>query len=234
MKQWCKMLNKNITFKIAVDTAPVLERALAVKSGMGFIGKNTNCISPEKGSWFFIAEVGVDILLPHSSPINMGCRDCRLCLDNCPTGALVEPYTLDAGKCLSYLTIEHKGVIPEKYYSLIGNRIFGCDRCQEVCPYNKKPSVEAFLRQSPMIPSLSLDDVWECYTNEKFKNKFRNSPIKRLGRLGLWRNAAIVAGNIKDFNSIPVLKMILKNESDAGLCSAACWALDSISVARDS
>ena len=231
MKKFSENLGTEIKYKVVVDTAPVLERAIAVKSGIGFIGKNTNCISPQYGSWFFLAEVGVNISLPSTSSIQRDCGDCNLCIEHCPTGALVEPYKLDAGKCLSYLTIEYKGFIPEKYYSLMGNRIFGCDKCQEICPYNKKDSIKTFLGELPLIPDavISLNDIWECDTDEKFRNRFQNSPIKRAGRMGLWRNAAIVAGNINHIESIPILKRILNNESDEGLCSASAWALKNMS-----
>ena len=171
-----------------VDSAPVLERAWAVRSGLGWRGRNTNLLTRE-GSFFFIGELIVDIELPPDTPVREQCGDCRLCLDACPTGALVAPYTLDAGKCISYLTVEYKGELPSEIKGKMFNRVFGCDICQDVCPWNKKTAAhnDPLLEPDPRVIEMTSED-WYGMGEEFFNRVFRNSTLQRCGYQHLKRN----------------------------------------------
>jgi epoxyqueuosine reductase len=189
-----------------VDSGPVLERDFAGVAGLGWIGKNTHLISPNRGSWFFLGELFVDLPLAYDRPIRDRCGQCDLCLKACPTNAFVGPYVLDARRCISYLTIELKGAMPRHLRPLVGNHIFGCDICQEVCPYNVKAqaTAEAGFRPRPglyapqLIPLLSLTDA-------EFRQRFRDSPILRAKRRGFLRNVAVALGNLKSQEAVPAL-----------------------------
>lgn len=175
-----------------VDHGPLLERAFAQRAGLGFIGKNTNLITPEYGSWVFLAEVVTDLELAIDSPAIPECGACRICIDACPTGALTDPYRLDARRCLSYLTIESKGPIPEPLLPRLEGWLFGCDICQEVCPYNDDRPVTDEPRLAPSRgagPSLPIDEALAIKTNGGFEKKFEGSPLLRMKRSGLIRNA---------------------------------------------
>ncbi len=190
------------------DTGPVLERELAARGGLGFIGKNTCLINPARGSYFFLGEIILDLPLPFDAPPPRGtCGNCTRCLDACPTDALIEPYLLDSNLCISYLTIELKGEIPLHLRPKLGNRIFGCDICQEVCPYNRRfaiptddPAFRATLNRMapPLLDLIALDD-------EAFRERFRGSPIKRTKRRGFLRNVAVALGNWGNPAAIPAL-----------------------------
>jgi len=175
-----------------VDHGPLLERAFAERAGLGFIGKNTNLITPEYGSWVFLAEVVTDLKLAEDPPAPPGCGTCRLCLDACPTGALTEAYRLDARRCISYLTIENKGPIPEAYLPEMEGWIFGCDICQEVCPYNWKPiptNEPRLASKQGSGPLLSIDKIRAISDNRTFKEAFAQTPLVRAKLKGLVRNA---------------------------------------------
>jgi len=214
--------------KAFVDSGPVLERDFAGLAGVGWIGKNTHLISPERGSWFFLGELFVSIPLAYDRPIPDRCGKCDLCLKACPTGAFAGPYVLDARRCISYLTIELKGFIPRHLRPLIGNHIFGCDICQEICPYNVKarPTVEK--RYAPrkelytpdLIPLLSLDE-------EEFRRRFRGSPILRAKRRGLLRNVAVALGNTKNSEAVPALARVL-DDRETLVRGHVAWALGQI------
>lgn len=212
-----------------VDTAPILEREMAYNSHIGWFGKNTNIIHHEIGSWFFLAEILIDIELEYDeTPAKGGCGTCTRCIEACPTGALVAPYTLDARRCISYLTIEFKGSIPVELRSLLGNRIFGCDVCQEACPWNRKvkPTNEpAFLpRKNNTAPELlSLINL----NNAEFRAKFKNSPIKRSKRRGFSRNVAVALGNWGSDKAVPALSRALQDEEPL-IREHAAWALEQI------
>jgi epoxyqueuosine reductase len=211
-----------------VDSGPVLERDFAGVAGLGWIGKNTHLISPKKGSWFFLGELFLDLSLAYDRPLRDRCGKCNLCLTACPTGAFVGPYLLDARRCISYLTIELKGWMPRPLRPLVGNHVFGCDICQEVCPYNVKAQAtqEAAYLPRPglhapeLIPLLSLD-------KDEFRRRFRGSPIARAKRRGFLRNVAVALGNSKSREAIPALIHAL-NDEEPLVRGHAAWALGQI------
>lgn len=172
------------------DSAPVMERAWAVKAGLGWIGKNSNLLTPNLGSFVFIADLIVDVELQYDEPnLRNYCGSCNICVDQCPTGAIVEPKVIDSRKCISYLTIENKGEIPETFRGKTNNWIFGCDICQDVCPWNKKaiPTSEHRFYPSQELMEMNNED-WENLPQEKFDSFFRVSPISRAKLAGLNRN----------------------------------------------
>ena len=176
-------------FKSCCDTAPVMEKALAVRAGIGWIGKNTNLLTKETGSWLFLAEIFTDLELESDLPVPDFCGSCTLCLDNCPTNALVEPYILDSNLCISYLTIEHKGEFDENTPSLNG-WIYGCDICQEVCPWNNFQTETAEYAFQPSELGTELDvEFAGTISHDEFRAIFKGSPIKRTKPEGLRRNA---------------------------------------------
>jgi len=171
------------------DSAPVLDRTWARKSGLGWIGKNTNLIHKKLGSFVFIGELIINLELPGGEPVKEACGGCKRCIDACPTGALLAPYQLDANKCTSYLTIEHKGDIPDEFKGQFENWVFGCDICQEVCPWNWKarPTQEEAFQPRPDLLSLSHDQ-WFQLDEETYRETFRKSAVKRAKYAGLKRN----------------------------------------------
>lgn len=184
-------------FRAFVDSAPVLERAIAEQAGLGWIAKNTMLINEKAGSWFFLGEIYTDIPLPQDSPkIDKHCGSCRACLDVCPTQAFVAPFVLDARRCISYLTIEHAGSIDESLRPLIGNRIYGCDDCQLVCPWNKFAQITT---EDDFTPRHSLDDIeltaLFAWSEQTFEALTEGSPIRRIGYERWLRNIAIALGN---------------------------------------
>ena len=211
-----------------VDSGPVLERAFAGVAGLGWIGKNTHLISPKRGSWFFLGELFVDLPLAYDRPIRDRCGQCDLCLKACPTNAFIGAYVLDARRCISYLTIELKGGVPRHLRPLMGNHIFGCDICQEVCPYNVKAQATAEAAFGPrsgllapqLIPLLSLTDA-------DFRQRFRGSPIRRAKRRGFLRNVAVALGNLKSQEAVPGLVNAL-DDAEPLVRGHAAWALGEI------
>jgi len=180
-----------------VDSAPVLERAFAEKAGLGWIGKNAMLINSSMGSWFFLGELFTDLPLPIDPPqTTKHCGSCTACLDICPTNAFIGPYELDARKCISYLTIELKGSIPEPLRGLIGNRVFGCDDCQLICPWNKfaKPTDEKDFSPRHGLDNASMVDLF-LWTEDEFDTKTQGSPIRRIGYERWLRNLAVGIGN---------------------------------------
>jgi epoxyqueuosine reductase len=179
--------------KLYVDTGPVMEKAWAQRSGIGWIGKHTNVITKEFGSWVFLGEIIVDVELDYDEPFLDFCGSCRACIDACPTGAIVEEYVLDANKCISYLTIEHRGELAKELTTGFQNWVYGCDICQDVCPWNRfqqQTAEEAFqpreFNKAPVLQELST------MTQQEFTERFRKSPIKRTKHAGLTRNAKAI------------------------------------------
>jgi epoxyqueuosine reductase len=203
IKQKCKtfleILKKeigDIHGRCFVDSAPVLDKAWAQRSGLGWIGKNSNLINKNNGSFFFIAELIVDIKLEYDSPVKDFCGTCTKCIDACPTQAITEPYVVDGSKCISYFTIELKGNIPEEYKGTFGNWIFGCDICQDVCPWNRfsKPHKEPLFTNKQGFLDWE-EREWKDITEEIFNKTFKNSPVKRTGIKGLKRNLKFIEHN---------------------------------------
>jgi epoxyqueuosine reductase len=209
--------------KSYVDTGPILEKPLAEKAGLGWIGKHTNLLTEGVGSYYFLSEILVDVALPPSAVAEDHCGTCTACIDICPTGAIVAPYVLDARKCISYLTIELKGAIPHAYRKALGNRIYGCDDCQIVCPWNSyavatdEPAFQEREGVKSLIELMQLDD-------EGFRSRFRKSPVKRIKRRGLLRNVAVALGNSGQMEAVPVLTQAL-SDSEPLIRSHAVWAL---------
>ena len=185
-------LAPEVRCKAFVDTGPLLERALAQKAGLGFVGKNTMLITRGLGSWVFLAHVVTTLELPSDVPDRRTCGSCTLCIDACPTQALTEPYRLDARRCISYLTIESQSEIPQELRSHVGDWLFGCDVCQDVCPHNTRvpPTPIAEFQAEP--PDMKAEDILSIQNDAEFDRRFAGSPLKRAKRQGLQRNARAV------------------------------------------
>jgi len=218
--------------KIFVDTAPVMEKPLAAKAGLGWQGKHTNLVSREFGSWLFIGSIFTTAEIAPDEPEQDHCGACRRCLDVCPTNAFTAPYRIDARACISYLTIEHKGHIAPKFRAAMGNRIFGCDDCLAVCPWNKfahvahemKLSARAESDNPPLAELLLLD-------GDAFRARFRGTPIKRTGRDRFLRNVLIAAGNSGDEALVPLIEARLLDDSPL-VRAMAVWALSRLAPGR--
>lgn len=227
--------------RLFVDTGRMVDRAVAQRAGLGWYGKNTNILTKKWGSWIFLAEIVTNLPLQADEPLRANCGNCEICLHACPTGALPAPYTLDNRRCISYLTIELRGSIPLELRPLMGNLVFGCDICQQVCPVNIIAEKRLGLRDNPgsrliqvrpraefrpradtgsapeLIPLLSL-------TEEQFRERFRHSPIKRAKRRGLLRNVCVALGNIGDQRAVPALIDAL-HDAEPLVRGHAAWAL---------
>jgi epoxyqueuosine reductase len=218
-----------------VDSAPVLERGLAEKSGLGWIGKNTMLINSEAGSWFFLGEIFTDLPLPPDPPQqDMHCGTCTACLDDCPTGAIVAPHQVDARRCISYLTIELKGSIPLELRPLMGNRIYGCDDCQLVCPWNKfaTASAEEDFQPRNDLQSAQLLSLFE-WSEEEFLTRTEGSAIRRIGYQSWIRNIAVALGNAPfSDNIINALNNRMTDPSQV-IKEHVDWALNQQQAKRD-
>ena len=214
-------------YRAFVDSAPVLEKPIAEKAGLGWIGKNTNLINKNSGSYFFLGEIYTDFILPPDKTTGNHCGSCSACIDICPTNAIVAPYILDARKCISYLTIELKGAIPIEYREAIGNRIFGCDDCQIFCPWNKfaqKTSIEDFNPRSN-LDSIDLVEVF-LWNEELWKIKTEGSAIRRIG-YELWlRNIAVALGNAKTSEDVLSALKSRKNDKSELVKEHVMWAIN--------
>lgn len=210
------------------DTAPILERELAQRAGLGWIGKNSSLINPQFGSFFLLAELFIDEFIEPDPPFESNqCSTCSKCINACPTQCIQNDRTIDASRCLSYLSIENKGPIPPKLRPTIGTRIFGCDTCQTVCPWNGKIALEADQTLFPQYhdpDTLSLVKALEMDENA-FRERFRHTPVLRAKRKGFLRNVAVVLGNMADPATIPTLTNCLQNESESLVRTHAAWAL---------
>jgi epoxyqueuosine reductase len=211
--------------RLYVDTGPVVERAFAAAAGLGAWGKNTCLLHPRLGSWFFLGEIALELDLPADAPLPDMCGSCTACLDACPTGAFPAPYELDATRCISYLTIELKGAIPEDLRGGLGRHVFGCDVCQDVCPWNRRRRHYGPAAFGPR-DGLQAPDLLELagLDPEGFARRFRRSPVKRAKRRGLLRNVAVALGNTRNPRARPVLE-ILAGDADPLVAEHARWAL---------
>ncbi|WP_420407645.1 tRNA epoxyqueuosine(34) reductase QueG [Hoeflea sp.] len=216
--------------KVFVDTAPVMEKPLAEAAGLGWIGKHTNLVSRSHGSWLFLGSIFTTVELVPDTPETDHCGSCRACLAACPTEAFPAPYQIDARRCISYLTIENKGPIPREFREPMGNRIYGCDDCLAVCPWNKyarsasemKLTAREDLSAPPLADLLALDDAG-------FRAFFSGSPIKRIGRDRFLRNVIVAAGNSGDTDLVPGCEALLQDTSPL-VRGAAVWALSRLTA----
>lgn len=214
-------------FRAFVDSAPVLERAIARQAGLGWVGKHSLILNRRAGSWFFLGELFVDVPLPVDTPLDSEhCGRCTACLDICPTQAFVAPYVLDARRCISYLTIELKGPIPEALRPLIGNRVFGCDDCQIVCPWNRfaRPSEQSDFQPRHGLDNSSLAELF-LWSEEEFLQRTEGSPLRRAGYQRWLRNLAVGLGNAP--STIPVLQALRARQDDPSelVREHVAWAL---------
>jgi len=223
---------KGFEARVSVDSMPVFERAWAQRAGVGFIGKNACLIVPGVGSHAFLSCLVTTARLTPDEPIKERCGDCRACLDACPTQALVGPRELDARRCISYLTIENRGAIPEEHREAVGEWLFGCDVCQDVCPYNHgtPPPLSTTSEFAPgeRWGGVSAADVLSMREDD-FQSWARGSPLKRAGLDGLARNAAIVLGNHRDKHHLPVLSRAASHHGSPHVREAATWAIGQLS-----
>ncbi|WP_342077520.1 tRNA epoxyqueuosine(34) reductase QueG [Yoonia sp. SS1-5] len=211
--------------KVFVDTAPVMEKPLAQAAGLGWQGKHTNLLGRDLGSWFFLGAIFTTVALDPDTAEVTHCGNCTACLDICPTDAFPAPYRLDARRCISYLTIEHKGPVDPDLRGLMGNRIYGCDDCLAVCPWNKfaadardvRYAARDDLRAPPLADLVGLDDA-------QFRDRFSGSPIKRIGRNRFVRNVLYAIGNSADDRFLPLVSPLLEDD-DAAVADAASWAI---------
>lgn len=219
--------------KVFVDTAPLMEKPLAAKAGMGWQGKHTNLVSRELGSWLFLGVMLTDAVLVPDAPEVDHCGSCSACLDVCPTDAFVAPYQLDARKCISYLTIEHKGAIPTQYRAAMGNRIYGCDDCLAVCPWNKfaQVSSEAAFWARAELKGPSLEEL-AALDDAAFREVFSGSPIKRIGRDRFLRNVLVAIGNSGAAGLVEASVIPHLDDPDAAVRGMAVWALARLDLAR--
>ena len=222
----------DVQVKVFTDTAPVLEKPLAERAGLGWQGKHSNLVSREHGSWLFLGEIYTTLDLPPDAPGEDHCGSCNACQSACPTQAFPKPYVVDARRCISYLTIEHKGPVPDEFRKALGNRIYGCDDCLAVCPWNKFAAAaqanKAFLPRAELAAPrlaelLALDDAG-------FRKLFAGSPIKRIGRNRFVRNCLYAAGNSGDAElAVPVRALL--SDPDPMVAEAAQWASIELEVA---
>jgi epoxyqueuosine reductase len=219
-------LGRQVEARALVDTARIVDRAVAQRAGLGWYGKNTNLLNRERGSWILLGELLLDVELPPDEPVRTHCGTCERCMPACPTGALVAPGVLDNNRCISYLTIELRGPIPREMRPLVGDWVFGCDICQDVCPVNRKAAPgnhPEFASTAGIGSSPSLIELLDI-TEEEFRTRFRHSPIKRAKWAGLRRNVAVALGNIGDRAAIPALVCAINGEPPL-VRGHAAWAL---------
>jgi epoxyqueuosine reductase len=226
--------------RVYVDAGPILEREVAQRAGLGWFGKNTMLINTRRGSYFFLGEIVTNVALQPDEPAIGSCGTCTRCLDACPTGAIIEPYQLDARRCLSYLTIEIKGAIPEEFrpaLSEAGNRIFGCDICQECCPFNRPPATSRNPTLTPTTdPAYQPREVTSNSTlaelllmdEEEFRKKFKGSPVKRAKRRGLLRNVAVSLATSDDPEAERALRQAAETDPEPLVREHANWALQQL------
>lgn len=211
-----------------VDTGPLLERDLAQRAGVGFVGKHTNLISRKLGNWIFLSEIITTLEIEPDAPEKNHCGSCTRCLAACPTAAIIAPFQLDARRCISYLTIELKGSIPVEFRPAIGNRIYGCDDCLAVCPWNRFAQ-EGKMMRSHARPELATPDLLELLALDEagFKQRFRGTPMLRTKRRGLLRNVCVALGNVGDASALPALERA-SHDPEPLIAEHANWAIEQI------
>jgi epoxyqueuosine reductase len=232
LASWLAGEAAGVDCKVFVDTAPVMEKPLAEAAGIGWQGKHTNLVSRELGSWLFLGSLFTNLPLEPDAREENHCGSCHACLDVCPTQAFPEPYLLDARRCISYLTIEHKGHIPAEFRAAIGNRVYGCDDCLAVCPWNKfaQTSHEAKLQARADLVAPQIVD-WLRLDDTGFRALFAGSPIKRIGSARFLRNLLIAAGNSRDPALVPLIEARLEDDSPL-VRAMAVWALGKLAPTR--
>jgi epoxyqueuosine reductase len=224
--------SKGARTRVYTDTGPVLERELAARAGLGWFGKNTNLIGPRGNSWLLLGQVITDIDLPADEPVSDRCGSCTACIDACPTGAILEPYLVDSTRCISYLTIELRGAVPSSQRADLGDWVFGCDVCQEVCPWNRKtePVDDTAFLPARHLEEKSLADLVGL-DQQSYQETFRTSAMERPRRRGLVRNALIVAANARDGEALDAAEKKL-DDPDPVVRGAAAWALGRAGTGR--
>jgi epoxyqueuosine reductase len=214
-----RRLDESFGWRVCVDSTPLAERSFAAAAGLGWIGKNGCLIDRELGSWLLLAEIVTDLDLPPDDPVAELCGSCVRCLESCPTHAFVEPGVLDAERCLAYWTIESRGPLPHDVKEALGDRVFGCDVCQEACPWN---GVVTDAADSSNVPTRA---GWIAMGKGEWRRRFGASALNRAGRRGVQRNAAASAGAVRDSALLPAL-VAIRGAADRGLADAATWAAD--------
>ncbi|MGB2730255.1 MAG: tRNA epoxyqueuosine(34) reductase QueG [Methylovirgula sp.] len=232
LASWLAAQASDIDLRVFVDTAPVMEKPLAEAAGLGWQGKHTNLVSRASGSWLFLGSLFTNQPLAADAPEENHCGSCRACLDVCPTSAFPQPYLLDARRCISYLTIEHKGHIAAEFRAAIGNRVYGCDDCLAVCPWNKfaESAHEAKLKARADLLAPKIAD-WLGLDDASFRALFSGSPIKRIGIARFLRNLIVAAGNSGDPSLAPLIEARLEDASPL-VRAMAVWALGRLAPAR--
>lgn len=231
LHEWLEAeVGRPVSGKAYVDTGPILERDLARRAGLGWFGKNTMLIHPRLGSFFFLGAILVDLELTADAPFESEhCGTCTRCLDACPTQALVAPGVMDARRCISYLTIELKGAIPETLRSGLGDHVYGCDVCQDVCPWNVR--FARALDEPALAPRAEIDAVEMLALDDAgFRERYRGTAITRAKRRGLARNAAVVLGNRGDASALPMLERAASEDPDPVVREHAAWAIEAMAL----
>jgi epoxyqueuosine reductase len=220
-------VGRPVEARLLTDTARIVDRAVAARSGLGWYGKHTCIIVPGRGSWVMLGELLLDIEIPPDLPLAKDCGRCTICLDRCPTGAIVAPYTVDAPRCLSFQTIEQRGMIPREIRPLMGDWVFGCDVCQEVCPYTKAAQPV----NDPEVMPRALENAYPALTwvlsmsEAEFRETYRATPVLRTKRRGLARNAAVALGNTGTEGDLPALAHAAEEHDEPLVRGHAVWAL---------
>ncbi len=240
MKTLVRKLEEGLQLTISarwyVDDGPMLDRATAARSGLGWFGKSTNLLTPSHGSWLLLGQVITDLALEPDALLKKTCGGCVRCIDDCPTGAIIAPYVVDNTRCISYQTIENRGVIPLEMRPLIGDWIFGCDICQDVCPVNRKASIPLQpIQKADKVGNAGKLDLVELLnlSDEEFLHRFQGTSIMRAKRIGLQKNACVAMGNNRDKSAVPALGSLLSTDSrnvDPLVRGHAAWALGQIAT----
>jgi len=232
-----ELVGRSIKARCFVDAVPLLERALARRAGLGRIGFNSCLITDQFGSWVFLSDILLDVGLAPDEEDSRTCLSTLDCTVDCPTGAIPEPYVVDARRCISYQTIENRGIIPREMRPLMGDWLFGCDVCQEVCPHNRalpKTRWKEFHPESGVGKTLSINEALSIHSDDIFRHRFRHTAVRRTKRRGLVRNAAIVAANTKYEPAMPLLKSLVQSDPDPIVRGHAVWALGQFAVPHGS